>query len=464
MLLHTLSSHALSLVVLLSALSTAVVPEPSAGSGGDPDETPLAPKPAKSFSAVGKEFLATLTPAQQEQPFTDLEEDDDAPPAGGIDDDLDAAPEGAQPETIQREDGAHWNAEAGRWQNASGHFVAGDLPEGVPAPAKPAAAAPSGDDATWTKLALPGLADRGEQDLEIEIDDPQIIERINRLKSEAGRSRTLQRRANDVEAQAAELAELDQFLTTDPVGFVVGRMKPELRRDVARALLLEHYDELADDIAAFQADPAQRHQQRVALRDSMTDSRDRMQQATAMRQHAVSCVRAAEAMVPEGTDDQTTQEFLGDARALLAQYAQSGQRVTPETVPQLLARRAALYGFSKDRGTGPAAPAAGAPPVAPAARSAPAPAAAASIARPVTDRARDVAARQPTKAEASAAQARIRQVQTQRTAAGKVAPAGAGAAPVQMPVLPPEAKSDVRSASKYLRQSGKLSESWAPST
>lgn len=465
---HLAASHALAFLGL--ALGTAAVdpgtaggdPGADPGAGGDPG----AGKPG-SIADVGRRFLEGLTPEQRTAEFTDLDDDD----AGDGIDDIDAAPEGAVPDPITREDGATWNVEAGRWQMPTGAFVAGAAPDGATpkpgtTPAKPAAAAPAPDPAAkpaderaWTKIALPGLTDRGEQELEIEIDDPQIVERLNRLKSEAGRARALQKKQGDVDAQAAELAELDAYLEHDPVGFMVSRVKPELREQVARALLLEHFDALVPLIAEFQADPTARAETRLALRDEMDKTRGQMAQATQMRQHAIACVRAAEAMIPESADDDSAQAFLADARADLARLANAGQQVTPQTVPQLLARRASLYGFTQtSRGTGDAAPAAGATPPA---RSAPA---AAPVARPVSDRARDIASRQPTREEAAQRQARIRQVQTQRAAAGRVAPAGAGAAPVQTPVLPPEAKTDIKSASRYLRRNGKLPETWAPTT
>jgi hypothetical protein len=69
--------------------------------------------------------------------------------------------------------------------------------------------------------------------------------------------------------------------------------------------------------------------------------------------------------------------------------------------------------------------------------------------------------RAPSIEEATRAAQRVRRVQTQRAAATRVAPAGAGAAPVSVPLLPPEARTDVRTASKALLKQG-LPDTWAP--
>jgi hypothetical protein len=401
-----------------------------------------------TFADAGAKFLSTLTPEQRETEFPGLDDTDDLATQGD-DIDQDIATEGAQPDPITRDDGATWNVEAGRWKNTDGSFATGTAPEGAPSKRAPVAATPApvaaatADDEQWVKVKLPAIVD-GEEALEIETADPAIVKRLAQLSTDAGRGRALQKRIAALDQQQAEFQEIDDALSTDPVGFVLRQMSPERRVEIGRAILLEHFDELANDVATYQNDPTARANERLHLRDRMTETSGQVTQQRQLRDHATKCIRAAEGLIPDGTDDDAAGAFIADARRDLADLASRGQRVTPDTVPQLLARRAQMYGFSHA-----AAPA-------PASSSSPAPAAssAAPAARPISDRARDVASRVPDKQAAERAQSRIRQVQANRNAATRVAPAGAGAAPVQVPILPPEAETSVKAASKHLRAKG----------
>jgi hypothetical protein len=175
----------------------------------------------------------------------------------------------------------------------------------------------------------------------------------------------------------------------------------------------------------------------------MTESAQQAAEVTRARAYATHVVSAIEALVPEDADPTEAREFVGVARGFLAQLAAQGQQVTPDTVKTLLARHLKYAGFAQP---------------APTARPAAAPAGA--VAQPASDKARAIAARAPSIEDATRAAQRVRRVQTQRAAATRVAPAGAGAAPVSVPLLPPEARTDVRTASKALLKKG-LPDTWA---
>jgi hypothetical protein len=163
-------------------------------------------------------------------------------------------------------------------------------------------------------------------------------------------------------------------------------------------------------------------------------------------------MNAAQTLIPDNTDSATVADFMRDVEIDLVHAARTGKPVTPETVPQLIERRAKLYGF----GAAPSSAAAPAAPATPAPASA-APAKPADTARPIGDRATAIAARVITKEEAKNAQSRIRKVQVTRQNAAAVAPPGAGAAPVQVPVIP--ATADIKEASKIIRKQGQAG--WA---
>jgi hypothetical protein len=431
------------------------------------DDSPTAPT---GIAAAGKAFLAGLSAdqANAELPDPDVGDDLDAAAEEG------AAPEGATA-AITREDGASWKVELGRWVDASGKMVAGEPPEG--APTKAAAPAPVADVAAesepdaegteeptgeWQKVTLPGLAESGETDLEIETDDPAIIERINRLKKEGLRRAEYNKRLAALEEQHSELAAVTDTLDADPVGFIVNQLTPERQLEVAQALLVERFEDLVPLINRFAEAPEARHEERVTLRDKMRDSERELATTRQHRELATKCIRAAESLIPEGTDEAVASDFISDARQILAAAAKSGTTVSPDAVPQLLARRVELYGFKKDvasppvsdRGTAPAKPAAAAP-VVPPKKEPPA-------ARPLTDRAKEVAARAPATEDARTAQARLRRTQERRAAATRVAPTGVGTAPVQVPVLKPEDQVSIKAASRAIR--AKIGSNWPAPT
>lgn len=418
-----------------------------------------APEPVDhSIADAGRAALEGMTEEERNRSFTDLETDDDdgdgdgadpaRRPAAPADDDSPYA----DGEPILREtDGAEWNGESQRWM-LNGKFVEGAAPEGwtkpaAAAPAKPVAKAavakagdPDPDAATKpVKVTLPGIADRGEEDIEVEV-DAELAQRIQRLKNDGMRAKQYTARQAELDAREAQMDAYAQELEVDPIGFHINKMPAAQQLEVARALLIDHLEALAPDIERL-SDPNERMKALRDLGGKVKQSSDRLTKQRAVALEVKSILRAVDVIVPEGTDEATASLFIADARRDLAAAADRGEPVTSETVKRLLARRITLYGFDKPT------PRPAAKPAAPLA------------ARPVTDRARDIAARRPLAADATAAQTRVRRTQTARSAAQRIAPAGAGAAPTQAPALPDDAHADIATLTKALRGRG-LPQSW----
>jgi hypothetical protein len=458
---------------------------PDAATPPAPPAGDSAPTPVPSVADAGKAFLASLTEEQKKAPVQLPPEKPD-----GIDDAVDdeheadgvatppkvddvKKPDAAKPAdaaaaaapeelVIARDDGATWNETAKRWQNAAGAFVDGDAPtadelsalETAKTEAKTAADAAANAGAK-KKVVLAGLSEKGEQDIELELDDETAAERIRRLQNDGMRRKAFQEAKGQLDNERAELTAVSQAIEADPVSFIVGQMTPERQLDVARALLAEHFDKLIPDIQSYDdtTNGARlRADARLALRDRVDESRSTITETQQRQRHAVACLNAAHALVPDNADTAVVNDFMRDVELDLVQAARSGKPVTPETVPQLIERRMKLYGFGAAPSSA-AAPAAPAPP-APAGA---APAKPADTARPIGDRASAIAARVVTKEEARNAQSRIRKVQITRQNAAAVAPPGAGAAPVQVPVIP--ATADIKEASKIIRKQGQAG--WA---
>lgn len=405
---------------------------------------------------AGQEFLATLTEEERNRPFADPgeEEIEGAAPTPAP---AEAATDVGEPITRET-DGAEFNEDAGRWQ-LNGKFVAGAPPEGWEPPARavaaPPAPAPASADVapkdegqgSGVKVTLSGLGDKGESDIELEV-DPEIAERLNRLKSDAGRTRALQRRASQLDQREAELQAHQQEMDVDPVGFHLNKMPKERQLEVAQALLVEHLDDLMPVIDQLR-DPSVRMGAMRQFRDGLRASQERLAQARTVSTAVREVLQATESLIPETADSETADQFIADARRDLADAAARGEPVNRNTVKAVLARRLALYGFDAPKasppGRSPAAPAPATPTV--------------PTARPATDRAREFAAK--ARPAAAASPNRIRRVQADRAAAARVPSVGPGAAPTQRIATPPEAEADVASMSKHLRTKVGLPQTWA---
>lgn len=298
-------------------------------------------------------------------------------------------------------------------------------------------------------IVLAGHGERGEKDIEVEIDDPEIADRLERLSKDGLRRRQFDERMKKVDARVAELRTVDQALERDPVGYAINRMTPVRQVEVAKAILTERWDELVPFIQELDGGDAARLRLRIELRDKLTEN-SKAASATAEREQYIADVMGAvRALVPEGTDDETGDQFMADADQDLAREANAGRKVTVAAVAKILERRMKMYGFeppadgaSESGGTR-------------ASRTGAEERSAAS-ARPLSPRAKELAKEKL--ATARAAQDRIKRQLESRRGASRVAPAGTGTGAISRDLVPSTA--DVRETSRILRKNGKLSQTW----
>lgn len=424
-----------------------------AGAGGDTDEDDgddgARGEETPSIAEVGREILAGLTDEEKQRQLSDDDDEPGAPDADLDDEEGEDADEAEGEDSDEADDADDDGEDADEDEDDAPDDKKSAKDKGKGGE-KPEAETDDADTPKAIKVVLPGQSARGEDDLEIEIDDKDVADRIRRLKNDGLRLREYTERRDALEAREAEASAVDEALESDPVSFILDKMTPERQLAVARALLVEHMDDLLPDIDKYVDNPTVRADARVQLMKDMKKSAERLTQTRDVRVYAQKCMRAVESLVPAGTQDDVLAEFVADARRILFDASNRGDKVTPETVPALLARRVKLYGFDKKpKSRKPSAPAkpAAKPPEKP-------------RAKPISDRAREIAGRKPgAKPGASATESRIRRTQAARAAGSRVAPAGAGAAPVQVTALPPEAEQSVEAMSKHLRKTG-LPDSW----
>lgn len=292
-----------------------------------------------------------------------------------------------------------------------------------------------GDDAPEPQmLVLKGLEERGEQDLELDVTDlpKEHVERLRRLQNDAMRGSVYKERITDVERREQTMEEITLQAETNPAGFALEVIPEKHRLTVAKALMVECWEQLQEDLKGFYEDPAAipKEQARVAkaAREGDRETADRR----ARVDYARSLKNAITELVPEGTAHEIHAQFIRDAQQDVLALIREGKAVTPKDVPALLVRRLTLYGFgAKD-----------------------AKAVAAAVARPVSDRAKAIATKA---AQVKGTQDRIKDAQTRRSNASGIAPGGRGAAAARKPVVPKGA--DIEKTSKALLKAG-AADSW----
>lgn len=276
-------------------------------------------------------------------------------------------------------------------------------------------------------VVLPGLKERGEEDLEVPVEDPVLAERLRRLLNDGMRKSEYREKMQEVEQFKRERAEFEAELESNPVGVLMNHATPERQQEIARALLVEHWDALVPVIQQFAQDPVQIAR---AQRDVIQQNQVAAQEATVRKEAArreAEVLGALNGLVPESVDAETRSAFLRDAERDLIDAAYGRQVVTAETVPMLVKRRMQMYGFVEK------------PQV-----------------KPLTVKRGD-APQTLSVDEAKKKQAAIQQKAKAVKATAALPPAGRGPVATRRPIV--DAGADVEQASTALRQMGV--QSWA---
>jgi len=286
------------------------------------------------------------------------------------------------------------------------------------------------------RITLPGDPQRDEEDLDIEVTDPAVADRLARLKNDGLRRNEFQRRMKDVTAKESEIKAIEIEMATNPVGFLLERLAPARQLDVARALIAQNFEALAPDIEKYWTDEAERKLTLAEIKESMIEARRAAEAQTAQQHQVMQVVQTVHDLIPEQAPESDAEEFR--RLSLLHLEAISRERgaiIRPDEVPTLLASLRSRYGFHQTGTTATPASASAEPsPATPRI----------AVARPVGENAKALAER------AKAAQQRRKVVRAQRENAAAIAPPGAGAMPIERPK--PPAGADVKQASAWLRQ------------
>lgn len=261
---------------------------------------------------------------------------------------------------------------------------------------------------------------RDGSDVEIEVDDPKIAEALRTNAKDGMRAREYREKVAVVDQKLAEFNAFERLLETNPEHVIFNALPEAKRVSLATALVAQYWDQIAPTLVQFDTAPESRvrtaAETQIAMRDGMAQYQQRLQ---ADRQGA-DLAKAVIQLLPESLPDHLHEQFLADAQSDITRAIQRGERVTPETVPTLLATRLSLYGATT-------------PTPAPVAR-------VRAVASPSPSQpaaAQPVGAAAASLATVQANQDRLKAAQHARRRAAAVPPSGAGAAPVRLTPVGP---------------------------
>lgn len=207
-------------------------------------------------------------------------------------------------------------------------------------------------------LKLAGDAQRGEQDIELDITDlpPEAVKRL-----ELNEQRGMRRNEYDQAVTKIHKADQDRIafeaqLTMNPVGVVMEGMKPDQQVQVAAGVLLQHWDQMAPLIQTFWNDAEARMKALTEIREGSRTMSTQVSQQIQREQSIRSVGRTVDTLIPDGLDAITADEFRSAAWTRLNTLHASGTLVTLENIPTHLQSLAARYGFPDGGGPTPAEP------------------------------------------------------------------------------------------------------------
>ncbi len=203
----------------------------------------------------------------------------------------------------------------------------------------------------WVTVGLPPRRE-GDPEFELELQDPDAVEAVNRLNNGYLRGEDYARRLGDVESREMDLRTVEDSIRVDPAGFMIDQMPVERREEVALRLLSDDaiYTAAITQLTAWGETPQLREATAMRLAAEATTrvaqhTAQRTQQAT-LTSHAENVLEAIIGLVPGDAGPDDANDFIQDAKFTIQQYTREN-RVVPgvEDVQRLLQRRLRQYGF-----------------------------------------------------------------------------------------------------------------------
>lgn len=185
---------------------------------------------------------------------------------------------------------------------------------------------------------------------------PDDLELVQQWANNGMRRAEFNKNMEPVRERQREIVDFIDQVETDPVGFVNEKVVPGMKRTLVLEMLLSDdalRENVMSDLNEIEADPAVLRSTKAELRADQAERRQEISDQKAANKRdedaANEVIRAVDALIPENADDGIAQQFFDDALIHLGAVARSDpSKVTPQTVPELLAPRLRLYGLDAD--------------------------------------------------------------------------------------------------------------------
>jgi len=231
-------------------MAAPVKPEPAAAAQeGEGNEAPAAPKlnPIEAALRSARERFTGGEPLMPEDEGGESGGDDDA--AGAAAGAEEGEGDGGEPAAAEGEgaaEGADEGEPAGEGESAEGDAaIEGEGGEG------------EGEIDDELIVAIPARRE-GDEDIEIAVEDKAMAERLRQLKNSAIRGEQLHAQQVRIEKDQADIEEMETWISTDPAGFIMSNVPPEVVEVVAMTLITkpEIWARVQDKLEAL-SDPSE---------------------------------------------------------------------------------------------------------------------------------------------------------------------------------------------------------------
>lgn len=192
-----------------------------------------------------------------------------------------------------------------------------------------------------------------DPDIEIEVDDPAVAERINQLRN--GFMRGEQIRAATAELQGAqdELYKIEEHFTYDPAGFVLENVEADQRATVALGLLVDPgvWKALEKTVIKLLDDPGELRTLQAETKAARLETRDELKKSAATRatqnENAAELRDAIDLIIPDTMSaaqrERLTKDIVRDTVDHIASHNLTVLK--PKDLPTVLAERLEANGI-----------------------------------------------------------------------------------------------------------------------
>lgn len=208
------------------------------------------------------------------------------------------------------------------------------------------------------RFTLPGVRD-GQDPLEVDIDDPEVVERLRALTRGGIRRQQLAAAMKDVETREEHVAQFEDALRIDPVSVVAEHTSEKLQADLGVFLyglqhvqdaIREAYGDSLDDPAAFRGRALEMQNQRLQRRGATLET---LNERSNYRERSREVRNGIAQIIPEDMDQETATMLAKDLETDVTQWIiahpQEALRLRVTDLPNILERRLALHGITAEQ-------------------------------------------------------------------------------------------------------------------